>query len=224
VRFAARGRSYKKGCERIDCAPSKIKNSAKEKIMKQKPATQLLSLLLLLAFSSSAFAHPGHGASGLTAGLLHPFSGMDHLLAMLAVGLWAGQHGGRKVWLLPAVFMTLLAAGAGVALLYPTLPMIETGIAASVLVLGLIIALSLQLPALSGIALTAAFGFVHGYAHGLEMPATAGPALYALGFLSATAILHVTGISLGLATRGQFARWIQASGALIALSGIWLLN
>jgi urease accessory protein len=192
--------------------------------MKQKSTVQLLSLFLLLGLSSSAFAHPGHAYGGIGSGLLHPFSGMDHLLAMLAVGLWAAQRGTSKVWLLPAVFMSLLAAGAGIALLAPGLPLIETGIAASVLVLGLIIALAAKVPTAHSIALTAAFGFVHGYAHGLEMPATAAPALYALGFLSATAILHVSGISLGLATRGQFARWIQASGALIALSGIWMLN
>lgn len=192
--------------------------------MNNKTTMQLLSLFILLGLSSSALAHPGHGASGLTAGLLHPFSGMDHLLAMLAVGLWAGQLSTRRIWLLPAVFMTLLAAGAGVALLYPALPMIEMSIAASVLVLGLIIALSLQLPTLLSIALTAVFGFVHGYAHGMEMPGAIEPALYALGFLTATAVLHFSGVSLGLAARGHFAPWLQAFGAAIALSGVWMLN
>lgn len=187
-------------------------------------AVKLISLLLLLGISGTASAHPGHDASGLLAGLLHPFGGMDHLLAMLAVGLWAGQSGMRRVWLLPAVFLSTLAAGAGAALLFPSLPLIETGIAASVLVLGLITALSLKVPVALSIALTAAFGLVHGYAHGIEIPGTAGPVLYALGFLVATAALHFSGVSLGLATRGRFARFAQWLGAAIALTGLWMLS
>lgn len=187
-------------------------------------AVQLISLILLLGISGTASAHPGHDASGLLAGLLHPFGGMDHLLAMLAVGLWAGQSGLRRVWLLPAVFMSLLAAGAGAALLFPAMPLVETGIAASLLVLGLITALSLNVPVALSIALTAAFGLVHGYAHGLEIPGTAGPALYALGFLGATAALHFSGVTLGLAARGRFAAWAQALGTAIALTGVWMLS
>ena len=185
---------------------------------------QLISLLLLLGISGTACAHPGHGASGFGAGFLHPFSGMDHLLAMLAVGLWAGQSGTRKLWLLPAVFMSLLVAGAGLAQYFPALPLIETGIAASVLVLGLITALALHVPLALSIALTAVFGLVHGYAHGMEMPGSAAPVLYAVGFLAATAALHFSGIKLGLAARGRYSVWTQAAGAAIALSGIWMLS
>lgn len=192
--------------------------------MKQKSTAQLLSLLLLLGISGTAAAHPGHATSGLVAGLLHPFSGLDHLLAMVAVGLWAAQSGMRKLWLLPAVFMSLLAVGAGVALLFPALPLIETGIAASVLVLGLITALSLRLPTLLSISLTAAFGFMHGYAHGLEIPASASPLLYAAGFLLATAALHFSGITLGLFARGRYTGWAQAVGGMIALSGVLMLS
>lgn len=189
-----------------------------------KSTLKLISLLLLLGISGTASAHTGHEASGLVAGLLHPFSGMDHLLAMFAVGLWAAYSGMRKLWLLPATFMLLLVAGAGAAQLLSSLPLIETGIAASVLVLGLITALSLKVPAVLSIALTAAFGLVHGYAHGVEMPGTAEPVLYALGFLAATAALHVSGVSLGLATRGRFATSAQAMGAAIALTGVWMLS
>lgn len=193
--------------------------------MKQnKFGLQLISLLLLLGISGTACAHPGHSASGMIAGLLHPFSGMDHLLAMVAVGLWAGQNGAHKVWLLPVTFLLLLAFGASVALLFPALPLIETGIAASVLVLGIITALALKVPAALSITLTAAFGFVHGYAHGIEMPGNAAPALYALGFLVATAALHTSGVKFGLAARGRFAGWAQTTGAVIALSGVWMLN
>ncbi len=195
-------------------------DSTKNKIF----TLQVLSLLLLLSLSTTALAHPGHSFGGIGSGLLHPFSGLDHLLAMLAVGLWAGQHGSSRVWLLPAVFMSLLATGAGIALLLPSLPLIETGITASVLVLGLIIALSLQLPATLAIALTALFGFIHGYAHGVEMPGMASPAMYAIGFITATATLHFTGAALGLLARARFAHWTQAGGAMIALAGIWMLS
>lgn len=185
--------------------------------------TKLITTLILLGLSTTALAHPGHPYGGIGSGLLHPFSGLDHLLAMVAVGLWAAQGGAQRVWHLPATFMALLAAGAGIALLLPNLPLIETGIAASVLVLGLIIALAVKVPTTLSIALTAAFGFVHGYAHGSEMPAMANPALYALGFLAATAALHFTGAIVGLQARERFARWTQAGGAMIALAGVWML-
>ena len=114
--------------------------------------TKFLITIFLLTASSAAFAHPGHDVSGFTAGLMHPFSGMDHLLAMVAVGLWAaqgntGKNGRRKVWLLPATFMTMLAVGAGIAMQWQSLPLVEAGIATSVLALGLLIALAMQLPA-----------------------------------------------------------------------------
>lgn len=188
------------------------------------PTTKFLITLALLSLSSSALAHPGHPYGGIGSGLLHPFSGLDHLLAMVAVGLWAAQGGTRRVWMLPATFMVLFAAGAVASLLLPNLPLIETGIAASVLVLGLIIALAVKVPTALSITLTAAFGFVHGYAHGIEMPGSAAPALYALGFLAATAALHFSGATLGLLARERFARWTQAGGAMIALTGMWMLS
>lgn len=192
--------------------------------MLPKPYTPLLIVLLLLGSSSSALAHPGHDVSGLSAGLLHPFNGFDHLLAMLAVGLWAAQNGGRKIWLLPAAFMLLMAAGAKCALIHPFLPLIESGIAASVLVLGIVIALALKLSARLSIAITALFGFFHGYAHGLEMFGAVEPEAYALGFLATTAALHLAGIITGVATRVRCMRLPQALGAAIAASGVWLLS
>jgi len=130
-------------------------------------STKFLATILLLGASSTAFAHPGHDVSGLAAGLMHPFSGLDHLLAMVAVGLWAAQgntkkRGGRKIWLLPATFMTMLAVGAAAAMHWQSLPLIEAGIATSVLALGLLIALSMQLPAMLSVAITALFGLLHG--------------------------------------------------------------
>ncbi len=184
---------------------------------------KFLITILLLATSSAAFAHPGHNVSGLAAGLMHPFSGLDHLLAMVAVGIWAAQGDGRKVWLLPATFMVMLAVGSGIAIQWQLLPLVESGIAASVLALGLLIALSLQLPASLSVAITALFGLLHGYAHGLELPQSAAPAAYALGFLAATATLHLSGIAVGVATRNRFAFLAKSLGIAIAASGVWML-
>jgi urease accessory protein len=185
--------------------------------------TKFLAAIILLGTSSAAFAHPGHNVSGLAAGLMHPFSGLDHLLAMVAVGLWAAQGGGRKVWLLPATFMTMLVVGAGIAMQWLSLPMVETGIATSVLALGLLIALSLQFPVALSVAVTALFGLLHGYAHGLELPASAAPVEYALGFLAATASLHLSGIAVGVTTRKRYALLSRLLGSAIALSGACLL-
>jgi urease accessory protein len=189
---------------------------------------KFLTALFLLAASSSAFAHPGHDVSGFAAGLMHPFSGLDHLLAMVAVGLWAAQgntlkRGGRKIWLLPATFMTMLAFGAGIAMQWQSLPLVEAGIATSVSALGLLIALSLQLPAALSVSVTALFGLLHGYAHGLELPQSVAPAEFALGFLAATAALHLVGITLGIAARRNYALLSRLLGGAIAVSGAYLL-
>ena len=192
--------------------------------MIRKPAAQFLTAFILLGIGSAAFAHPGHDVSELSTGLMHPFSGFDHLLAMIAVGLWAAQSGGRKIWLLPAAFMLMIAAGAKCALIYPFLPLIESGIAASVLVMGIIIALSLKLSARLSVAITALFGFFHGYAHGLEMFGAIEAEAYALGFLTATVALHLAGIAVGIATRTRFVHLPQTLGAAIATSGMWLLS
>ncbi len=123
------------------------------------------------------------------------------------------------MWLLPATFMTLLAAGAALALAWPALPGVETGIAASVLALGLLAALALRVPAALSVAITACFGLMHGYAHGLELPASAHPAGYALGFLAATAFLHISGIALSR----RFAALARMLGVAIAAAGGYLL-
>lgn len=191
-------------------------------------STKFLTTILLLGASSTAFAHPGHDVSGFAAGLMHPYSGLDHLLAMVAVGLWAaqgrtGKHGTRKVWLLPATFMAMLAVGAGIATQWQSLPLVEAGIATSVLSLGLLIMLALQLPVALSVSITALFGLFHGYAHGLELPRSAAPAEYALGFLAATASLHLCGIATGLAIRKHDAFLTRLLGSAIAICGAYLL-
>ncbi|MFH2140616.1 MAG: HupE/UreJ family protein [Pseudomonadota bacterium] len=182
-----------------------------------------LITLALLSISTAASAHTGHGSSGFDTGLAHPFSGMDHLLAMLAVGLWAGQLGGQRVWQLPAAFMAMLAGGAFIGMVVPSLTLIEPGIAASVLILGLLIASPTKLALPVSFALTAAFGIFHGYAHGAEMPSAAAPLAYAAGFLLSTASLHVSGIVMGSTLRERFTRLVQILGMSIAAMGAWML-
>lgn len=180
--------------------------------------------MILVAVSSAAFAHTGHSVSGGSAGWMHPFSGLDHMLAMLAVGLWAAQSAGRSVWLLPAAFMSALTAGAVVSMNwhYPV-PALETGIALSVLAIGLLIALSVRLTVAISVGITALFGMFHGYAHGLELPESATPLTYAIGFLSATALLHFSGILAGTLMREKYALLAKISGGAIAVVGIELL-
>ena len=185
--------------------------------------TKLLIAVFLLGASSAAFAHPGHNVSGFGAGMMHPVSGPDHLLAMLAVGLWAAQSGGRKIWLLPAAFMTMLAVGAAIAMQWQTLPLVETGCAASVLALGLLIAMSLRFPLVLSVAVTALFGLLHGYAHALELPESAAASAYATGFLATTAIIHLGGIAAGIFTRNRFDFLANSLGVAIAASGAWML-
>jgi urease accessory protein len=184
---------------------------------------KIVAFFCLLAASAAAQAHPGHGFSGFAAGLGHPFLGFDHLLAMVAVGLWGAQAGGRRMWLLPAAFMGMLAVGAGLALQWHALPLLEAGIAVSLLALGLFIALALRLPSPVALVFTALFGLVHGYAHGLELPNSTAPLTYALGFLVATSVLHLAGIALGVATRQRRAALARVAGAAFAAAGAYLL-
>jgi urease accessory protein len=154
---------------------------------------RLALLFPLLAISSSALAHPGHGADGFVHGFAHPFAGLDHLLAMLAVGLWAARFHGVPRWILPLAFVSFMALGGGLSL-----PMVEPMIAVSVLVLGLGAAIGSRLPVATGAAVTALFALYHGQAHFAEIPAGASAAGFALGMLSATALLHGAGLALAL--------------------------
>lgn len=178
-----------------------------------------LAVAVALA-SPAAFAHIGSHADGFSHGFTHPFGGLDHLLAMVAIGLWALQQGGRALYALPLAFMTSMAIGFGLGLGGIELPYTETGIALSVLALGLAIALALK-PGL-GIALpvTAAFALCHGYAHGAEMPGEAPVLLYAAGMLLGTGLLHGTGL---LAARYARLPLLRAAGAATAAAGLALL-
>ncbi len=181
--------------------------------------------LALLGMSGVAQAHTsGLPHMDFATGLAHPFSGLDHILAMVAVGLWAVQLGGRALWLVPLTFVLTMAAGGMLGFLGLPLPYVELGIAGSVLILGVLVALASRLPLAASMALVGVFALFHGYAHGAEMAVEASALWYSLGFMLATATLHASGIGLALAARqGWPAQLLRVGGAAIAASGVWLL-
>ena len=191
--------------------------------MKAKYSLALFGLLAYVTILPVAEAHTfGSQGAGLMAGLTHPFVGLDHLLAMIAVGIWAGQLGGRAVWLIPLTFVSVMTAAATLASFGLLLPLVEPAIACSVLVLGLLIAGSVRLPTSVGAFLVGLFAVFHGYAHGLELPQAASPILYGAGFVLATALLH--GLGIGFASNSRQHKMLQriAGYSLIAASGLLL--
>ena len=146
-------------------------------------------------------------------GFAHPFYGLDHVLAMVAVGLWASQLGGRALWLLPLTFPVVMAAGAALGLSGVALPWVETGIAASVMVLGAAVALTLRPSLAVSVPLIGLFALLHGFAHGVELPAQASALAYGAGFVAATLMLHLAGLAIGLAANRLPVRFAAAPRA-----------
>lgn len=173
-------------------------------------------LLTLLTLAPAAgFAHTGVSTPGmpdLVAGMLHPFIGLDHLLAMMAVGLWAARQGNPGTWFLPALFPVVMTIGAGLALSGNSLPMVEPLITASVIVLGVLALAGVRLPLILSGALLSLFALAHGHAHGAEMPAGGDVAAYAAGFVGSTVILQLIGLFLGLYGRRQARRKVGKVG------------
>lgn len=184
---------------------------------------KIFTCVALLLSPTLALAHPGHGDNGLLAGLGHPLGGLDHLLAMLAVGLWAAQQQGAARWALPCTFVGTLLIGGLLGFEGLSLPALESGIAASVLALGLAVSLAIRPPLLLAVLATALFALFHGVAHGLELPETSSPWTYAAGFVSATAALHAAGYGLVRLLPRAAAPLVRAAGAASALAGAWLL-
>lgn len=182
--------------------------------------------LMVLMFTPMAQAHPLAfvADSGFLAGLAHPFWGIDHLLAMIAVGIWAGRLRGKVVWLVPVTFISVMCMASGLTALGFALPMVESGIISSILVLGLIIAGLIRVPIYSVLGIVALFAVFHGYAHGLALPHAASPASYGLGFVLATALLNLLG--LGLAKSSIRYQWFhRALGfSLIGASALLLAS
>lgn len=204
------------------CPSEKISPIKCMNIPFSNPKYYIFSLLILLP--SLAHAHVnGSDASGFTHGFGHPLSGLDHLCAMLAVGLWAAQMGGRALWAVPATFVAVMALGGALVMCGIALPLVESGIVLSVLMLGIFVAAAVRLPLAASVAIVGLFALCHGQAHGAEMPETASGIAYGAGFILATALLHVGGIGLGIGIqRLATPNFIRFAGAAIAVCGAYL--
>lgn len=184
-----------------------------------------MAALAWVAFAQPVAAHENEVIrfGSFLGGITHPVLGPDHLLAMLSVGILSTQIGGRAILTVPATFVTFMAVGGAVGILYGGIPMeiIEFGIAASVLVLGGVIAAGRRLPVVVAMVPVAIFGSMHGYAHGVETPTIAQPAVYAIGFLLGTACIHLIGVLIGEVARQYQSgpRALRVGGALIAVMG-----
>lgn len=176
-----------------------------------------------LALPGVAMAHTGLGTpGGFASGFSHPWLGLDHLLTMLAVGIWARQQGGKATWAIPSAFLGAMLVGGALALKGVHLPGVEQGIAASVMITGLVVAMALRLPTAVGMLLVGVFAIFHGHAHGSEMPLAADATGYAAGFLLATAALHGLGVAIG-ACAGRLSAWlVRVIGAAVAIGGACL--
>lgn len=183
------------------------------------------ALVFTLMFISSAHAHvqQGQAVSFLT-GLEHPVSGLDHILAMVAVGLWGAQLGNPAIWLLPIAFPMMMAFGAMMGLIGMGLPGIEIGIALSAIVLGCMVLCEVRPKLAVAVVLVGFFAIFHGHAHGTELPAGQSGLLYSMGFVIATGLLHAAGIVIGLIHRWPAGRLVlRGGGAVIAIMGVFFL-
>jgi urease accessory protein len=178
---------------------------------------------------TAALAHSGIGhVHGFVAGFAHPLGGLDHVLAMITVGIFAWQLGGRALWLVPATFVLAMAAAGALGIYGVAVPMVELGIAASIVVLGAIVALGVRAPLAIAMAVVGLFAVFHGHAHGTEMPLDAAGAAYAAGFMLATALVHAGGVALGFVigwageSRSRMA--YRVAGGLVALAGVAILS
>jgi urease accessory protein len=181
--------------------------------------------LLLLAMPALALAHEESGqAAGFLAGLVHPVSGLDHVVAMVAVGLWGAVLGPPAIWVLPVAFPLVMALGGLMGLLGVPVPAVEIGIALSAVVLGALVLAEARPPLWVAALVVAAFAVFHGHAHGRELPSGASALLYSLGFVVATGLLHAVGIALGVAHRWAAGRAVvRVAGAGVALVGLLFL-
>jgi urease accessory protein len=191
--------------------------------MKSRIPLTLVALATALA-PTAALAHVGAGSvASLTAGLAHPYSGLDHVAVMIAVGLWAALKGGRALWLWPNVFVGVMLVGGALGMAHVPVPFVEPGILASVVALGLMVALAVDLPLWVGAAVIAVFAVFHGHAHGSEVTETLSGAEYMAGFAVATASLHVIGLAVALLfSRLQMRPLVRLAGAACVALGVAL--
>jgi urease accessory protein len=191
-----------------------------------KHSKYFISLLLLLIYAGAASAHEGAGITGgFASGFMHPVLGWDHVVAMVAVGLWGAFLGYPAIWVLPVVFPLVMAFGGALGVMGIPIPAVETGIAVSAIVLGAMVAFAVRPPIWIAALIVGSFAVFHGHAHGTELPAAANPLAFSLGFVIATGALHLSGIAFGLLVRwpaGKVA--VRAGGAVIALAGAGFLT
>jgi urease accessory protein len=194
-------------------------------MQKEQLARRFVVSVLLGLGCASASAHQETGqAAGLLAGLIHPVSGFDHVLAMVAVGLWGAVLGPPAIWVLPVAFPLVMALGGMMGLLGFPLPGVEIGIALSAIVLGAVVLTDARPPLWVAALVVAFFAVFHGHAHGRELPEGTSALLYSLGFVMATGLLHALGILLGVAHRWPAGRqFVRAAGSAVALGGIFFL-
>jgi len=180
-----------------------------------------IAATLATALAMPALAHTGEGgAGGFLAGFAHPLLGPDHVVAMVAVGLWGALLGQPAIWLLPIAFPLVMAFGGVLGIVGVPIPSVETGIAGSAIILGAMVALAARPPLWTAVLLVGAFAIFHGYAHGRELPDGADAVAFAAGFVVATGTLHLSGIAFGLLARWPTGRLaVRAAGAAIALTG-----
>ena len=186
--------------------------------------TLKLVLAMMATLPALAIAHPGHEhTNSFMSGFSHPLGGLDHLLAMIAVGIWAASLGGRAIWAVPTAFVATMLAGGGLAVAGIQVPFVEQGILLSVVFMGIMLLASVKLSTISCAAIVAVFALFHGAAHGLEMPLNANGAQYAAGFAIATALLHAAGVAFGAVVASiQVPVLNRIAGSLITLAGAFL--
>lgn len=182
--------------------------------------------VLMSGLGFPALAHTGEGyGGGFVSGFTHPILGWDHVAAMVAVGLWGAFLGAPAIWILPVVFPIVMAFGAVMGILGIPVPAIETGIAASAVVLGLMIVFAARPPLWIAAVLVGFFAIFHGYAHGTELPSNANAFAFAVGFVIATGLLHMIGIGFGLLVKWPAGRIaVRGAGAVISLAGVAFLT
>lgn len=194
---------------------------------KTNQAGWVLIAVCCVAYALPAYGHSGEAAGfsgGFVSGFLHPIFGWDHVVAMVAVGLWGAFLGAPAIWILPVVFPMVMAFGGALGILGVPIPAVETGIAASAVVLGGLVALAMRAPLWMAAIIVGAFAIFHGHAHGTELPNAAAPLAYSIGFVISTGLLHLCGIAFGLLVgRPGGTVAVRTGGAAIAVTGVAFL-
>ena len=189
------------------------------------PLISLLPPIAALIWPAIAWAHVGSSeVGGFLTGIQHPISGLDHVLAMTAVGLWGAQLGAPALWMLPVAFPMMMACGGMLGLMGLPLPGVEVGIVVSAVVLGVMVLAEARPPILAALAIVAFFAVFHGHAHGTELPEGQSGLLYSMGFVAATGCLHAVGITIGLVHRWEAGRMaLRGAGSVVLMGGIYFL-